>query len=72
VPGAGVLVPQAATGRQPTPRPVRRAAEEKELRNPLQRAYLPVIRFATQRRWTTGRPSAWLVLIGTLALVRSQ
>ena len=26
---------------------IRRAAEEKELRSPLQRAYLPVIRFAT-------------------------
>lgn len=29
------------------------AALEKERRSPLQRAYLPVIRFATQRRWAT-------------------
>jgi HAE1 family hydrophobic/amphiphilic exporter-1 len=41
---------------------VRRAAEEKELRSPLQRGYLPVIRFATTRRWTT-------VLIGIVVLV---
>jgi HAE1 family hydrophobic/amphiphilic exporter-1 len=32
---------------------VRRRAEEKELRSPLQRAYIPVIRFATTRRWIT-------------------
>ncbi|MGW4465230.1 efflux RND transporter permease subunit [Micromonospora sp. NPDC004704] len=32
---------------------VRAAAEEKELRSPLQRAYLPVIGFATKRRWST-------------------
>ena len=32
---------------------VRRRAEAKELRSPLQRAYLPVIRFATKRRWAT-------------------
>lgn len=31
---------------------VRRAAEEKELHNPLQRAYLPVIGFATRKRST--------------------
>jgi HAE1 family hydrophobic/amphiphilic exporter-1 len=41
---------------------VRRAAEEKERRSPLQRAYLPIIRFATRRRWTT-------VLVGVLILV---
>ncbi|WP_433369697.1 efflux RND transporter permease subunit [Actinoplanes sp. CA-142083] len=46
---------------------VRRAAEEKELRNPLQRAYLPVIRFATKRRWTTLAIGV-LVLIFTLGL----
>lgn len=40
---------------------VRKAAEEKELRNPLQRAYLPVIRFATSKRWAT-------LLIGLLLL----
>jgi HAE1 family hydrophobic/amphiphilic exporter-1 len=32
---------------------VRRRAEEREMRNPLQRAYLPLIRFATTRRWLT-------------------
>jgi hydrophobic/amphiphilic exporter-1 (mainly G- bacteria), HAE1 family len=32
---------------------VRAAAEEKELRNPLQKAYLPVVDFATTRRWAT-------------------
>ena len=50
-PGAGVLVPAS---RPATPRPtreaVRQAAEEKELRSPLQRAYVPVLRFATRRR----------------------
>ncbi|MDG4764214.1 efflux RND transporter permease subunit [Solwaraspora sp. WMMD406] len=46
---------------------VRRDAEAKELRNPLQRGYLPVIRFATTRRWiTVGIGLA--VLIGTFAL----
>ena len=40
---------------------IRKAAEEKELRNPLQRAYLPVINFATTKRWTT-------VLLGLLVL----
>jgi hydrophobic/amphiphilic exporter-1 (mainly G- bacteria), HAE1 family len=39
----------------------RKAAEEKELRSPLQRTYLPVIRFATTRRWTT-------ILIGVVLL----
>jgi HAE1 family hydrophobic/amphiphilic exporter-1 len=32
---------------------IRRAAEEKELRSPLQRVYVPIIRFATTRRWLT-------------------
>ncbi|GIF18792.1 HAE1 family hydrophobic/amphiphilic exporter-1 [Actinoplanes tereljensis] len=45
----------------------RRAAEEKELRSPLQRAYLPVIRFATQRRIATLMIGV-LVLLGTGAL----
>jgi HAE1 family hydrophobic/amphiphilic exporter-1 len=40
---------------------VRRAAEEKERRSPLQRAYLPIIRFATKRRLAT-------VLIGIIVL----
>ena len=46
---------------------VRRAAEEKELRSPLQRAYLPVIRFATKRRWATVAIGL-VVLIGTFGL----
>ncbi|MEU4559616.1 efflux RND transporter permease subunit [Actinoplanes sp. NPDC023936] len=46
---------------------VRKAAEAKELRNPLQRGYLPVIRFATTKRWTTVLIGV-LVLIGTFAL----
>ncbi len=45
----------------------RRAAEEKELRSPLQRAYLPVIRFATKRRLVTLLVGL-LVLLGTGAL----
>ncbi|MBU2661944.1 efflux RND transporter permease subunit [Actinoplanes bogorensis] len=46
---------------------IRRAAEEKERRSPLQRGYLPVIRFATKRRWTT-LAIGLAVLIGTLGL----
>ncbi|MFY1636571.1 efflux RND transporter permease subunit [Solwaraspora sp. WMMB335] len=46
---------------------IRREAEAKELRSPLQRGYLPVIRFATTRRWATvGIGLA--VLLGTFAL----
>ncbi|MEU4568152.1 efflux RND transporter permease subunit [Micromonospora sp. NPDC023956] len=46
---------------------VRREAEEKELRNPLQRAYLPVIGFATRRRWAT-LGIGLVVLLGTFGL----
>ncbi|GAB2573865.1 hydrogenase expression protein [Paractinoplanes abujensis] len=46
---------------------IRQAAEEKERRSPLQRGYLPVIRFATRRRWTT-LTIGLVVLIGTLGL----
>jgi HAE1 family hydrophobic/amphiphilic exporter-1 len=46
---------------------VRRAAEERELRSPLQRGYLPVIAFATGRRWTTVGIGL-VVLLGTFAL----
>ncbi|HET6530165.1 MAG TPA: efflux RND transporter permease subunit [Actinoplanes sp.] len=46
---------------------VRRAAEERERRSPLQRGYLPVIRFATRRRWLTVALGI-LVLVGTFAL----
>ncbi|GAB7050353.1 efflux RND transporter permease subunit [Catenuloplanes indicus] len=46
----------------------RRAAEEKELRSPLQRSYLPVIRFATTWRWTTiGIGVVVLAITGGLA-----
>ncbi|GAA2612770.1 efflux RND transporter permease subunit [Paractinoplanes durhamensis] len=43
---------------------IRQAAEKKELRSPLQRAYLPVIRFATQRRIAT-LMIGLVVLLGT-------
>jgi HAE1 family hydrophobic/amphiphilic exporter-1 len=46
---------------------VRRAAEEKEKRSPLQRGYLPVIHFATRRRWITVLIGA-LILVGTFGL----
>ncbi|WP_328419876.1 efflux RND transporter permease subunit [Micromonospora sp. NBC_00389] len=49
---------------------VRRGAEEKELRSPLQRAYLPVIGFATRKRstrWITVGLGL-LVLFGTFGL----
>ncbi|MEU5938795.1 efflux RND transporter permease subunit [Micromonospora sp. NPDC047548] len=51
---------------------VRRAAEEKELRSPLQRAYLPTIGFATRSRrtrWITVAVGL-LVLLGTFGLSR--
>ncbi|MEV4663813.1 efflux RND transporter permease subunit [Micromonospora echinofusca] len=51
---------------------LRRAAEEKELRSPLQRAYLPVIGFATRKRatrWIT-LGLGMLVLFGTFGLSR--
>jgi HAE1 family hydrophobic/amphiphilic exporter-1 len=43
---------------------IRRAADAKERRSRLQRGYLPVIRFATKRRWTT-LLIAVLILVGT-------
>ncbi|RZU49958.1 HAE1 family hydrophobic/amphiphilic exporter-1 [Krasilnikovia cinnamomea] len=46
---------------------VRAAAEAKERRSPLQRTYLPVIHFATHRRWTTVLIGV-LILVGTLGL----
>ncbi|HEX6968436.1 MAG TPA: efflux RND transporter permease subunit [Micromonosporaceae bacterium] len=45
----------------------RRAAEERERRSLLQRGYLPVIEFATRRRWTTVAIGL-VVLIGTFGL----
>jgi hydrophobic/amphiphilic exporter-1 (mainly G- bacteria), HAE1 family len=46
---------------------IRRAADEKERRSRLQRGYLPVIKFATTRRWTTVLIGI-VVLFGTFAL----
>lgn len=46
-------------------RSVREVAEAKELRSPLQRMYLPVLRFATQRRLVT-------VLIGVVVFVATM
>jgi hydrophobic/amphiphilic exporter-1 (mainly G- bacteria), HAE1 family len=46
---------------------VRAAAEEKELNSPLQRAYVPVIGFATRNRWLTVG-AAVAVFIGTMCL----
>jgi HAE1 family hydrophobic/amphiphilic exporter-1 len=46
---------------------VRQAAEAKERRSLLQRGYLPVIRFATKRRWTTLLVGL-LILVGTFGL----
>ncbi|PWR12957.1 hydrogenase expression protein [Micromonospora acroterricola] len=51
---------------------VRRGAEEKELRSPLQRSYLPVIGFATRKRstrWITVGLGL-LVLFGTFGLAQ--
>ncbi len=49
-------------------REVREEAERKELRSPLQRAYLPVLRFATRRRLST-LAIGLAVFVGTMALV---
>ncbi|MFF4280827.1 efflux RND transporter permease subunit [Streptomyces kronopolitis] len=46
---------------------LRRAAEEKEARSPLQRFYVPVLRFATRRRLTS-LVIAVAVLLGTFAM----
>ncbi|MFC0503160.1 efflux RND transporter permease subunit [Micromonospora costi] len=52
------------SGGTPDDEAVRRAAEEKELRSPLQRTYLPVIGFATRTRRTR-----WITLgLGVLVL----
>ncbi|WP_214409766.1 efflux RND transporter permease subunit [Sphaerisporangium fuscum] len=47
---------------------IRQAADEKERRSPLQRMYVPVIRFATRHRITTVA-IALVIFVGTLALV---
>ncbi|SCE95314.1 hydrophobic/amphiphilic exporter-1, HAE1 family [Micromonospora coriariae] len=59
-------------GGTPDDEAVRRGAEEKELRSPLQRAYLPVIGFATRKRatrWITVGLGL-LVLFGTFGLAQ--
>ncbi|MGV9771358.1 efflux RND transporter permease subunit [Streptosporangium sp. NPDC003464] len=48
-------------------RVVREEAEAKELRSPLQRAYLPVLRFATRRRLVTVLVGV-VVFVGTMGL----
>jgi HAE1 family hydrophobic/amphiphilic exporter-1 len=49
------------------PEQVRALAEEKERRSVLQRVYVPVIRFAVKRRWSTIAISV-VILIATLAM----
>ncbi|MEV6315150.1 efflux RND transporter permease subunit [Streptomyces sp. NPDC051776] len=49
------------------PEELRRVSEEKESRSPLQRMYVPVLRFATRRRFTS-LVIAVVVFIGTLAM----
>ncbi|MFG2141284.1 efflux RND transporter permease subunit [Streptomyces sp. NPDC048650] len=46
---------------------LRRAAEEKESRSPLQRLYVPVLRFATRRRFTSLLIAA-VILVGTFGM----
>ncbi|MGP8302371.1 efflux RND transporter permease subunit [Streptomyces inhibens] len=46
---------------------LRRAAEEKETKSPLQRLYVPVLRFATRRR-ITSLVIAVVILIGTFGM----
>ncbi len=55
----------AGDGRDPDA--VRREAEEKELKSPLQRTYVPIIGFATRRRWLTVGVAAG-IFIGTVCL----
>ncbi|MFF5207669.1 efflux RND transporter permease subunit [Streptosporangium sp. NPDC000396] len=49
-------------------RAAREKAEAKELRSPLQRAYIPVLRFATRRRLVTVLVGI-LIFVGTMGLV---
>ncbi|MCF3176973.1 efflux RND transporter permease subunit [Streptomyces sioyaensis] len=46
---------------------LRRAAEEKEAQSPLQRLYVPVLRFATRRRFTSV-VIAVVILLGTMGM----
>ncbi|MFG2832524.1 efflux RND transporter permease subunit [Streptomyces sp. NPDC048434] len=50
-----------------TPDDLRRAAEEKETASPLQRLYVPVLRFATRRR-ITSVVIAVVILLGTFGM----
>ncbi|WP_030543067.1 efflux RND transporter permease subunit [Streptomyces albus] len=60
--------PEAADGGAgPDPEELRRAAEEKEAGSLLQRAYVPVLRFATRRR-VTSLVIAAVVLVGTFGI----
>ncbi|GAA5612940.1 efflux RND transporter permease subunit [Streptomyces platensis] len=49
------------------PEELRRQAEEKEIRSPLQRLYVPVLRFATRRR-VTSIVIAVVILLGTFGM----
>ncbi|MEU0372338.1 efflux RND transporter permease subunit [Streptomyces sp. NPDC006283] len=57
--------PKAVRGMDPEE--ARRKAEEKETKSPLQRAYVPVLRFATRRRLTSV-VLALVVLFGTFGM----
>ncbi|MEV0369398.1 efflux RND transporter permease subunit [Streptomyces sp. NPDC050636] len=57
--------PKIAEGADPEE--LRRKAEEKETRSPLQRLYVPVLRFATRRR-VTSLVIAVVILIGTFGM----
>ncbi|MCC5034631.1 efflux RND transporter permease subunit [Streptomyces sp. WAC 00631] len=59
--------PGAADGDTTDPEKLRREAEEKEAGSPLQRAYVPVLRFATRRRVTSLLIAA-AVLAGTFGI----
>ncbi|MFF8385515.1 efflux RND transporter permease subunit [Streptomyces kanasensis] len=58
---------RAPKGTSADPDEARRAAEEKESRSVLQRAYVPVLRFATRRRLTSVL-IAVVVFVGTLGM----
>ncbi|SDK05596.1 efflux RND transporter permease subunit [Streptomyces indicus] len=58
---------RAPKGTSTDPEEARRAAEEKEAKSILQRAYVPVLRFATRRR-ITSVVIALVVLVGTFGL----
>ncbi|MFG3493736.1 efflux RND transporter permease subunit [Streptomyces sp. NPDC047928] len=59
---------RAPRGTSADPEEARRAAEEKEARSVLQRAYVPVLRFATRRRLTSVA-LAVVVLLGTFGMM---